>query len=46
MGNGYMFSRDKEHLEKYCPAHGTNSKYLNKEQQELDAGEANIEDNN
>lgn len=46
MGNGYMFSRDKEHLEKYCPAHGTNSKYLNKEQQQLDAGESNIEDNN
>lgn len=42
----YMFSRDRDKLDRYSPAHGTNTKYLNKEQQELDAGEANIEDNN
>ena len=42
----YMFSRDKEKLDKYIPAYGTNTKFLNKEQQQLDAGEDNIEDNN
>lgn len=41
-----MFSRDKEKLDKYIPAYGTNTKFLNKEQQQLDAGEDNIEDNN
>ena len=50
MSNGYMFSRDKEIMEKYSPGYGTNSKYLNKflnkEQKQLDAGESNIEDEN
>lgn len=42
----YMFSRDKDKLDKYSPSQGTNTKFLNGEQQALDAGEDNIEDNN
>ena len=50
MSNGYMFSRDREKMEKYSPSNSINHKYLrkflNKEQALLDAGEGNIEDEN
>lgn len=41
---GYMFSRNKEIMESYQPSYGTNTKFLNKEQESLDKGEVSIED--